>query len=656
MIRLDNISKAHGGTPVFSELSIHIRPGRRVGLVGDNGAGKTTLLNILAGDLSPDEGRRIVSPGVRIGILRQETGGEDHVPLLENVIAGADHLVVMQDEMNTITDRLHEAESREDLKTVERLAHDLAEAQERFHDAGGYAVEGKARAILVGLGFTPDQFDRPTGAFSGGWRMRMSLARLLLSHPGLLLLDEPTNHLDLESSIWLESFLTSYDGSLLIISHDRFFLNRMVDSIAEIEFGKLTLYPFPYDRYVEEKQIRREHLESAANRQQKEIAHQERFIERFRAKNTKATLVKSREKALNKIERIETVKQTRGIGFKFVETGRIGHTPVEVIKATVAYGDNVVYRDLDFSIRRGDRIALVGPNGAGKSTLIKLLSGLLSPKSGILKISESVSMRHFAQHQIEALDPEKTVLDELISGIPFDAIPRARGILGAFLFRKDDVEKLVKVLSGGEKSRLALAKIALNPTNLMLLDEPTNHLDLKSRQALEKALAGYKGCLVLISHDRAFIDGVANKIVHVEHGQLTEFLGDWMYYERTKEQKLGTAAAMPDAVIQQSAPATVKDKKSKKEARQEAARQRNERRGNAGKLKKDLTAVETRIAAVEVRSGKVEQLLADPDTYKDQSSSVELARELAALKSENAKLLLRWESLSGQIEAIGSGA
>jgi len=639
---------------VFSDLSIHIRPGRRVGLVGDNGAGKTTLLNILAGDLAADSGRRIVSPGVRIGILRQETGGEDHIPLLENVIAGADHLTAMQEEMNAITDRLHKAESEGNLKAVERLAHDLAEAQERFHDAGGYALEGQARAILVGLGFRPEQFERPTGAFSGGWRMRMSLARLLLSHPGLLLLDEPTNHLDLESSIWLESFLTNYDGSLLIISHDRFFLNRMVDSIAEIEFGKLTLYPFPYDRYVEEKRIRREHLESAAGRQQKEIERQERFIERFRAKNTKATLVKSREKALNKMERIETVKETKGIGFRFEETGRIGHTPVEVIQATVAYGSNVVYNKLDFSMRRGDRIALVGPNGAGKSTLIKLLSGILQPKSGMLKISESVEMRHFAQHQIEALNPENTVLEELISGIPFNAIPRARSILGAFLFRKDEVEKLVKVLSGGEKSRLALAKIALNPTNLMLLDEPTNHLDLKSRQALEKALAGYKGCIVLISHDRAFIDAVANKIIHVEGGRLTEFLGDWSYYERTKEQRLGFVESAA-VVEEKESPVPGEAKKSKKEARQEAARQRNERRQNGGLLKKDLATVEGKIEQVEAKVAEVEMKLADPETYKDTALSVELARELAALKKENEELLRRWESLSGQIEAIGSG-
>ncbi len=649
MIRLENISKFYGAVALFSELSFHVKPGLRVGLVGDNGAGKTTLLNILAGDTTPDDGRRIVSSETRIGMLRQETGGDDNVSLLESVLAGAKWLNILQEKINECSDKLHKAERDGDMSAVERLAEALGDYQERFADMGGYALEGKAKAILSGLGFKPDEFGRPVDSFSGGWRMRMQLARLLLSHPDLLLLDEPTNHLDLESSIWFENFLSGYDGAVVIISHDRFFLNRMVKSIAEIERGKLTFYPYPYDRFVIEKQKRREILDAQATRQKKEIERQESFIDRFRAKNTKATAVQSRIKALSKIERIETIKDRAGIGFKFEETGRIGHTPVEVSQVTVAYGDNIVYNDFDFTIRRGERIALVGPNGAGKSTLIKLLAGTVSPKAGRVRIAESVALRHFAQHQVEALDPEKTVLDELTSDIPFDKINRARAILGAFLFRKDDVDKKVKVLSGGEKSRLALAKITLNPTNLLLLDEPTNHLDLKSRQALEKALANYGGCILFISHDRAFINAVANKIVHVEDGRTTEFLGNFGYYESKRGERLQASSDPSKSSQIVVAPGA---KKSKKESRQEAAKQRQALNETVGPVKKNLASVEKRIMKIEARLETIEFEMAAPETYKDVAKVHDSSKEIAALKKEVGDLYARWERLSERIERL----
>lgn len=647
MLRLENISKLFAGSPVFTEVSLHVRAGQRIGLVGDNGAGKSTLLKIMTGSIVPDEGRRIMSSDTRVGLLEQETGGSDKISILESVIAGATHIKALQAQMDKMSDKLHEAEQKGDNKFIERLAESFAEAQDKFNDAGGYALEGKARGILAGLGFSPNELDRPVDSFSGGWRMRMQLARLLLFHPEVLLLDEPTNHLDLESSIWLERFLSSYDGALVIISHDRYFLNRMVNAIAEIEHGKLTLYPFPYNKYVVEKKTRKEQLEASATRQQKEIERQERFIERFRAKNTKATLVQSRVKALAKIERIETTKGTSSIGFRFEETGRIGAIPVEVLKARVAYGEKVVYDSLDFAMRRGDRIALVGPNGAGKSTLIKLLSGGISPKEGMVRISASVSMRYFAQHQVESLDPNKTVLDELTSSIPFDKISRARGTLGAFLFRNDDVDKKIKVLSGGEKSRVALAKIALNPTNLLLLDEPTNHLDLKSRQALERSLANYGGCILFISHDRAFIDAVANKIIHIEDGKFTEFLGDWDYYERNRAKRLATSTGSSPATDSSKKPA---GKKSKKESRQEAAKQRKALSDAVGPLKKELKLIEVKIAEDENQIALIEKELADPETHNNPDMVSELSQKLQTIKSKNGKLLSRWEMLSEKID------
>lgn len=651
MLRLENTSKLFGGSPIFTEVSLRIQAGQRIGLVGDNGAGKSTLLKIMTGDIAPDDGRRIVSGNTRIGLLRQETGGQNDISILASAVAGAEHITAMQVKMDKCSNALHIAEKEGDMAKTERLAETFAEAQEMFNDAGGYALEGKARGILAGLGFKPHEFDKSVDSFSGGWRMRVQLARLLLSHPEVLLLDEPTNHLDLETSIWLERFLTAYDGALVIISHDRFFLNRMVNAIAEIEHGKLTHYPFPYDKYVIEKQKRRDLLEASATRQQKDIDRQERFIERFRAKNTKATLVQSRVKALAKVERIETTKNTSSIGFRFEETGRIGAIPVEVLKAKVAYGEHVVYDSLDFSMRRGDRIALVGPNGAGKSTLIKLLSGGLTPKTGVVRISESVSMRYFAQHQIESLDLKKTVLEELTSAVPFDKIPRARGTLGAFLFRKDDVDKKVEVLSGGEKSRLALAKIALTPTNLLLLDEPTNHLDLKSRQALEKALAGYGGCILFISHDRAFIDRVANKILHIEAGRFTEFLGNWAYYEKNRDKRLGSSTSATPAV------GGITNKKSgrtksKKEARQEAAKLRKMISDTVGPIKKELKSVESKIATVDSQIEDIEQELAHTETYDKPDRVSELSQDLQRLKKESKELLSRWEKLSEKLERV----
>ncbi|VAX16819.1 Bis-ABC ATPase YheS [hydrothermal vent metagenome] len=653
MIRLENITKTYGGVPLFSELSLHIRPGVRIGLVGANGAGKTTLLNILAGETELDEGTRIVSGKIRVGMLRQEIGGDEDETLLASVLAGATHISRMQAAMEAATGRLDEAEREGNLDRVEKLAALYSEAEERFAGAGGYFIEGKAKAIISGLGFKEEDMERRVGAFSGGWRMRIYLARLLLSEPDLLLLDEPTNHLDLESSIWLESFLLAYEGGLVIISHDRYFLNRMVDAIADIDYKKLTLYPYPYDRYIEEKEKRRALLDSAANRQHKEIERQERFIERFRAKNTKATVVQSRIKALAKIDRITTTRESSGIGFKFHETGRISNIPVEVGQVKVAYGENIVYDRLDFIMRRGDRIALVGPNGAGKSTLIKLLSGSVPHLEGRVRIAENVSMKYFAQHQLDTLNPKNSVLEEVISGIPFGAIPRARTILGGFLFRKDDVDKKVEILSGGEKSRVALAKIALSPTNLLLLDEPTNHLDLKSRQALEKSLAQYGGCILFISHDRAFIDAVANKIVHVENGELTEFLGNWEYYEKKRGERIDRYKAPLPAVVNEAAKASG-PKKSRKESRKEAARKRKAVNEAVAPVKKEIASIEKRISEIDKQTEALNTQLSDQDTYDNPEKSRELGKQLAHLNKENGQLIAKWELLSKELEEINS--
>jgi len=644
MIRLEKIGKSFGARALFEQVDWHIRPGDKVGLVGDNGTGKTTLLRILAGHIEPESGGRLPRKGLRIGYLGQEiiaenTGGA----LLDTALRGRGDLLEAERRMERIAADIETA--GDDGVLAEKLAGRLSEAHENFRSGGGFRLAADARAVLRGLGFSEDDFGKPLGVFSGGWRMRAELARILLSEPDILLLDEPTNHLDLESTVWLEKFIKGFAGSLVIISHDRYFLNRMVGAIAELDRGRLTLYPYPYDRYVEEKNRRAEALEKKAAHQKKELEKQERFIERFRAKNTKATQVQSRIKALEKIERIETGPRAAFVGLRFREAGRIGKDAVTLEAITQGYGGKKVYRGLDFRLYRGDRVALVGPNGAGKSTLLKIIAGRVPIQSGDISFGNNVAMRYFAQSQSGALDADRTALGEVTRSIPNEAIPMARATLGALLFHGDDVDKRIKVLSGGEKSRVALAITALNPTNLLLLDEPTNHLDLKSRQTLERSLRAYAGCLLMISHDRAFIDAVANKVAHVENGTLTMYPGNYAYYERKREQE--RAAAPPDNGNGAGAKTG-----SKKEARREAARRREDLGREIAPLRERLEAVESQIAVLERELSRFEAVLADPATFADREKSREASRGAAEARRRNEELMREWETLSEKIEAI----
>jgi ATP-binding cassette subfamily F protein 3 len=657
MIRLVSIGKRFGARELFADVTLLIRPGDRIGLVGANGAGKTTLLKILAKDITPDDGQLVLPQGARIGLMRQETGAlESATPLLSFAVDGAEHIVAAHHRVERLATAIESAP----LDKVEALAHDLADAEEIYKNMGGYALEGTAKSILGGLGFTDTDFTRPLGAFSGGWRMRAQLARLLVSSPDLLLLDEPTNHLDLESAVWLESFLVAYEKAVVIISHDRYFLNRMVNAIAEMERGKMTFYPYPFDKYLEEKQRRMENANAAADRQDKDLARQQEFIDRFRAKASKAKAVQSRVKKLEKIERVQRIGGGEDkVRLRFAGAGRVGATPVALTEATAGYGDVKVFRDLSFILRRGDRIALLGVNGAGKSTLLKVLSGQLPLMSGALRIAESVSPAYFAQSQTEALDLNKKVLDEVCDNIPYDAIPRARGVLGALGLDGHDVGKQVKVLSGGEKSRAALAKIALTPTNLLLLDEPTNHLDLASRQALEDALTAYEGAIIFVSHDRAFIDKVCTKIVYLDHGDTIEYLGDYGYFETKRAEmtaKVAADTADSPPISAESPPISAGNGKSaerkqpplnKKEARREAAKLREKLKETVGPIKKELAVTEEKIARSEARIAAAESALADPANSADIANK---SKELATAREDYSRLMRRWETLAEEVE------
>ena len=495
MIYLQNLNKQFGPKIILKDVNFHLRPGERVGLVGENGTGKTTLFRIIMKTESSDSGKVIFRKGAQAATLEQELNAYNG-SVLERVISGNISLRTIRQEM----DKLEQKMCSE--PTSETTTSHYGKLQHQFEQLNGYELEPRACAILSGLGFSDEKIKKPLNEFSGGWRMRVEMARLLLQNPDILLLDEPTNHFDLKSVEWLEGFLKNYDGSLLLISHDRRFLNNLVTRIAELDQGILTTYSGNYNDFERLKKEREAQLVSESVNQQKRISEIERFIERFRAKNTKATQVQSRIKMLNKMERIETMTDTKTVGFRFPQPVRTGRISMELEKIDKSYGDNIVYRNFSIRIERGWKVALVGENGAGKSTLMKLLAGVISHDGGQIQSGHNVTRAYYAQHQSDALDPQKTVLesmDELSHNL---LRTQMRTILGSFLFSGDDVNKKVSVLSGGERSRLSLARMLASPSSLLLLDEPTNHFDMRSCEVLSAALADYEGPLGIISHDR----------------------------------------------------------------------------------------------------------------------------------------------------------
>jgi ATP-binding cassette subfamily F protein 3 len=655
VIALESVSKGYGGQALFADCSWRVGRGERIGLVGPNGAGKTTLCRILAGVEEPDTGRVHLDSGVTVGYLPQEVATGMTRTVLAEALSGYDRVWELEAEL----ERLGEAMARPDADPG--LIERYGEVQHRFEALGGYRLEAEAKMILGGLGFASDSLHRPLSEFSGGWRMRAALARLLLLRPDLLLLDEPTNHLDLESLGWLENFLASYDGTVVIVSHDRYFLNRMVTSIADVVGGTVDLYPGDYDHYLVEREARRALTEARARNQAKRIEEIERFIERFRYKASKARQVQSRIKMLEKVERIEVDSAARHIHFKFPQPPRTGRVVQRLAGVHKAYGDNVVYAGVDFSAERGERIALVGINGAGKSTLLKILAGVLPFEAGDRTLGAHVEAHYYAQHQLDALDPARTVLEEIEAAAPEATHTRLRTILGSFLFSGDTVDKRVAVLSGGEKARLALAKMLVRPAALLCMDEPTNHLDLASKEVLEEALGGFTGTIVFISHDRYFINRIATRVVEVDRGRLTDYLGD---YDDYLAAKAGAEAAAPSPAPAPPSPppAPRAPAHADKRARPPAARARGEggsAKGDRRSLEREvkairerLGAVERQIAEVETRLADIGLSLADPDLYRDGARAREIAESRRQAEEQVAWLMKEWEELSERLSTV----
>lgn len=649
MLTLNKVEKGFNGRTLFSDVSLQVNVGDRAGLVGPNGAGKSTLFSLILGQDTPDDGTVSRDKRTKLGFLPQESAPVGEETVLEVATAVSDEIVGLRA-------KLAAAESSGDLNSNE-----FAEAQSRFDELGGYHLEPKAKRILKGLAFRDEDFERPMKELSGGWVMRAHLARLLVMEPDLLMLDEPTNHLDLHSLRWFQNYLKGYPGGILMISHDREFLNELCDSIVHIFHGQLHHYRGNYDTFLKKKKEREDQQWAAYKNQQREIAKLEDFVRRFRAKASKAAQAQAKLTQLNKIVRLEPPPSEEAtVNIKMPQPKRkSGRKVMELIGIHQAYEETKVYEDLNFEAERGERIVLVGPNGSGKSTLLKILAGELEFQKGERKPGLNVDVGYFAQYRTRMLDSKRSVLEEALDTPDRTATEQeVRTLLGCFLFRGDDVYKSVSVLSGGEKSRLALVKILLNPPNLLLMDEPTTHLDMTSIDALTNALKQFEGTLIFISHDVYFIRSIAETVLHIDAGKLTRYHGDYDYYlekSGADSERAALTAGQPD-----SAPAVVKSKpaaaggagrKSKEQKRKEA--QERQAKAKARKAAEEkLAKVEARVEELESRQKEITEMLNDASLYqKDPNGVVQLNRELADVEEDLIKASCEWDELAEKVEA-----
>jgi ATP-binding cassette subfamily F protein 3 len=645
MITLNHVQKQFGGRVLFRDCSLQIGVRDRIGLIGPNGSGKTTLFRMILGEESIDEGEILIAKGVKMGYLPQEVISLKGDTVLGEVLKSVSTITSLQDKMKILEEELS---SINDPKAQEKLAKEYGKLHERYTLLGGYGLEAEAKQILNGLGFRERDFNRLTDELSGGWLMRVALSKILLQSPDLLLLDEPTNHLDLASLIWLEDFLDNYPGAIVIVSHDRVFLNHLIDRIAEIEGEKIDLYYGDYDRYLEEKGGRREILEATYKTQQKKIEQTERFIERFRAKNTKSSQVQSRIKMLEKIERIELPKERQEIRFEFPAPKRSGHRVIEVKNLHKKYGETAVYQGIDFTLFRGDKAALVGPNGAGKSTLLKILAGVLDYDEGEVVLGKDVTRAYFAQHQFDLLRPDNTVYEELLSVATDESQTQLRTLLGTFLFSGEDIEKRVSVLSGGEKSRLVLAKMLLKPANLLLLDEPTSHLDIASRNVLEMALKQFQGTVCLITHDRHLINQIATKVIEIDQGVPNVYIGNYDDYLYKKDQSQSDVGAVHEPPV----PTQKRSSSRVKEERRKRAQEMDLFRKQLSGLEKRFQEAEKSLHEATQKLDDLNQRLSDPKLYLNQKETYETVEAHKQIREQVKQLTQQWEVLALELEEM----
>lgn len=635
MIHVSNLSVFFGGIALFNQINFRLSKGDRVGLIGKNGAGKSTLLKILSGELTNFEGDLSYPKNTKIGILKQDIDFDEGCTVLEEAYKAFEEIKNLEKQIDDIN---HSLQTREDYESdaYQELIVQLTELQQQLQMIGGYSYQGTAERVLKGLGFKENEFSKLTNEFSGGWRMRIELAKLLLQNNDIMLLDEPTNHLDIESIIWLEGFLKNYPGCVVIVSHDEMFLDQVTNRTIELSLGRIYDYPKSFSDFKLIRTEIREQQLAAQKNQEKEIAQTEKLIEKFRAKASKASMAQSLIKKLDKVERIEVDQEDNAqMNLKF----EVSHQPGKVVflseSISKRFGKHTVFSDVAFEIERSDKIAFVGQNGQGKSTLAKILVGE-HDYQGELSVGHNVQIGYFAQNQAEYLDLNKTVLDTMIDAADAKSRPRVRDILGSFLFRGEEVEKYVKVLSGGERNRLALAKLLLTPFNVLIMDEPTNHLDIQSKEVLKRALINFDGTLIVVSHDRKFLQGLANTVYEFREGKVKEFLGDIDAYLKEREFENMRAVESEQK----------KNQKSNQQTKQSTNQLSFEQQKKQKSLANQLSKVESKINSTENEIEKLDQqLLKQPELASD----AEFFSKYEANQQKLDELMKKWEDIELQL-------
>lgn len=648
MLSVSNISVQFGAKMLFNDVSLIINPRDRIGLVGSNGTGKSTLLKIINGKLEPDSGVVAHSKHTTVDYLPQEGISYSGKTLYDEVYSGVSDIAEVKKEIDEINTELKTYEDKNSEEYID-LIEQLGELQHRFEELEGFRIKSIIEKVLMGLGFRVDDLNRQTEEFSGGWQMRICLAKLLIKNPSVLLLDEPTNHLDLDSLLWLEGFLKGYEGAVILVSHDRTFLDNMTSKTIEIYTGKVTLYSGNYSFYEKEKKSRKELLEKRYENQQRYLKQQERFIERFRYKAKKASAVQSRIKMLEKLERVELEDEESDIHFRFPPATHSGRKVIELKNISKSYGDKLVLKNVNLEIERGEKIGFVGVNGAGKSTLARIIIGSEEFQRGERKSGYKSELEYYSQHQADSLNPNHTVLETLDEVAVGEIRKQLRTILGSFLFKGDDVFKSVSVLSGGEKSRLALARMLLKQSNFLILDEPTNHLDMNSKKVLMNALKNYGGTILLISHDREFLDGIVNKIIEVKNNNVKIYAGNCSYYLMKKTEELAGYKAAEENKTQIES----KSKKTREQKRFEAEK-RNKLYRMTSPLKQNIDKIEREIKIKENRLKEIEKEMLSEEFYKNPENAVKMNKEFNELKEQIRNLYNDWLENNDKIKEIES--
>jgi ATP-binding cassette subfamily F protein 3 len=647
VLALENITLHLGDRELLDGVSTFINPGERIGLVGPNGAGKSTLLKIIMGIQECDEGSIALSNEETLGYLPQDGVDPDFtLTVLEEVETAFAELFELEMEVKDIQEKLAHVDPKG--KEYERLMERYGILQTELESSGLYELRSQVEKILMGLGFTEEDFHRNTSEFSGGWLMRIALAKLLLRRPTYLLLDEPTNHLDIESLQWMENFLNSYEGAVVVVSHDKAFLDTITTRTLALRSGEISDYAGNYSFYEKKWEEEKELLLNAKKNQEKQIKETQEFIDRFRYKASKASQVQSRVKQLEKMDRIELEDEQSKVSFRFPEPPRSGQVVMKLENLHKSYDDNPVFDGIDYEIERGDKIAVVGPNGAGKSTLIRILAGNEPFQKGDRTEGHNVTVNYFAQHQADELDTKRHALETLQDAGSDAKESRLRTILGCFLFQGDDVFKKVKVLSGGEKSRLALAKMLLSPANLLIFDEPTNHLDMSSKNILQQAIQQYEGTVVIVSHDRNFLDPIVNKVLDVQPGYIKTYLGNVSYYLTRKQEEAEAETAEPSTQKQNDQD----NQLSRKEQRRLEAESRNELSRRTKPIRKNIEELEKEIAKMESRKDEIEATMAQPDFYDDAENVKKFSLEYDQLKADLTDRYSKWEEYQNRMEVI----